>query len=124
MKIENIFNSPKTPSASVVTEEVFEKLLSTSCFTLERIVSTGQSTPPGQWYDQSQDEWVILLSGSAGLSFETDETEKTEKTEKTVQVLHPGDYIYIPAHQRHRVEWTDSSQPTVWLALHYQNKEY
>jgi cupin 2 domain-containing protein len=113
-----------------VTEEIFEKLFSTSCFTLERIVSTGQSTPPGQWYDQSQDEWVILLSGSAGLSFETDETdetdetEKTEKTEKTVQVLHPGDYIYIPAHQRHRVEWTDSSQPTVWLALHYRNKEY
>ena len=121
MKIDNIFNSLKTSSASVVTEEVLEKLLSTPYFTLERIVSTGQSTPPGQWYDQTQDEWVILLSGSAGLSFETDETEKTEKT---VQVLHPGDYIHIPAHQRHRVEWTDSSQPTVWLALHYRNKEY
>jgi len=121
MKIDNIFNSLKTSSAEEVTEEVFEKLFSTSCFTLEKIVSTGQSTPPGQWYDQTQDEWVILLSGSAGLSFETDETEKTEKT---VQVLHPGDYIHIPAHQRHRVEWTDSSQPTVWLALHYRNKEY
>jgi cupin 2 domain-containing protein len=118
MKIENIFNSLKIPSASVVTEEVFEKLLSTPYFTLERIVSTGQSTPPGQWYDQTQDEWVILLSGSAGFSFET------EKTEKIVQVLRPGDYIHIPAHQRHRVEWTDSLQPTLWLALHYRNKEY
>jgi len=118
MKIENIFNLLKTSTDKEVTEEVFEKLLSTSCFTLERIVSTGQSTSPGQWYDQTQDEWVILLSGSAELSFET------EKTEKAVQVLRPGDYIHIPAHQRHRVEWTDSSQPTVWLALHYRNKEY
>lgn len=117
MKIENIFNSLKTSSAEKAIEEIFEKLLSTPYFTLERIVSTGQSTPLGQWYDQTQDEWVILLSGSAGLSFET------EKTEKTVQVLHPGDYLHIPAHQRHRVEWTDSSQPTVWLALHYRNKE-
>jgi len=114
MKIENIFNSLKTSIDKEATEEVFEKLLSTSSFMLERIVSTGQSTPFEQWYDQTQDEWVILLSGSAGLLFET---------EKTVQVLHPGDYIHIPAHQRHRVEWTDPSQPTVWLALHYRNKE-
>ncbi|HEW97515.1 MAG: cupin [Candidatus Parabeggiatoa sp. nov. 3] len=103
MKIDNIFKPLKTPT----TAEVFEKLLSTPHFTLERIVSTGQA--PGEWYDQKQDEWVILLSGSAGLLFES---------EDTVQVLQPGDYVNIPAHQRHRVEWTDSSQPTVWLALH------
>jgi len=106
MKIDNIFKSLKTST----TGEIFEKLLSTSHFKLERIVSTGQATPPGEWYDQEQDEWVILLSGSAGLLFED---------KKEVQVLQPGDYVHIPAHSRHRVEWTDASQPTVWLALHY-----
>jgi cupin 2 domain-containing protein len=92
-------------------QEIIEILLTHTDFTLERIVSTGQATPPGQWYDQEQDEWVILLSGSAGLLF---------AEENTRCVLHPGDYIHIKAHQRHRVEWTDSSQPTVWLALHYR----
>ncbi|MDM8558479.1 cupin domain-containing protein [Thiotrichales bacterium HSG14] len=108
MNIDNIFASVSTHT------EVFEKLLSTSHFTLERIVSTGQATPSSEWYDQEKEEWVILLSGSAGLLFET---------KNTVQVLHPGDYVHIPAHQRHRVEWTDSSQPTVWLALHFQNEK-
>ncbi|EDN65313.1 conserved hypothetical protein [Beggiatoa sp. PS] len=106
MKIDNIFKSLKTST----TDEVFEKLLSTSHFKLERIVSTGQATSPGEWYDQEQDEWVILLNGSAGLLFED---------KKEVQVLQPGDYVHIPAHLRHRVEWTDASQATLWLALHY-----
>jgi cupin 2 domain-containing protein len=109
MKINNLFTPIPQPS----TEERFEKLLNTSHLTLEKIVSTGQATPPGQWYDQEQDEWVILLSGSAGLLFEA---------ENTPHELHPGDYVHIPAHLRHRVEWTDSSQPTVWLALHYRNR--
>ncbi len=109
MKIENIFK----PLITATTGEVFEKLLNTSHLTVERIVSTGQATPADEWYDQEQDEWVILLSGSAGLLFET---------ENIVQVLRPGDYVHIPAHQRHRVEWTDLSQPTVWLALHYQHE--
>lgn len=91
--------------------EIIEELLTNANFTLERIISTGQATLPGQWYDQEQDEWVILLSGSAGLLF---------AEENIIRVLHPGDYIHIKAHQRHRVEWTDSSQPTVWLALHYR----
>ncbi|OQY49308.1 MAG: hypothetical protein DRR08_11535 [Candidatus Parabeggiatoa sp. nov. 2] len=107
MKFENLFAPANTPT----TDEVFEKLLSTSHFTLERIISTGQATPPGEWYNQEQDEWVILLSGSAGLLFEAQDT---------IQVLRPGDYVHIPAHLRHRVEWTDSSQPPVWLALHYK----
>jgi cupin 2 domain-containing protein len=101
----NIFQNLATST----TEEIFEDLLNTSHFKLERIISTGQATPAGEWYDQEQDEWVILLSGSAGLLFENE----------TVQVLQPGDYVHIPAHLRHRVEWTDDSQPTVWLALHY-----
>jgi cupin 2 domain-containing protein len=99
--------------ASIPTEipvEIFQVLLETDTCRLERIVSGGQSTPPGEWYDQDTHEWVVLLTGSAGLRFEA---------ESEPRVLHPGDYLLIPAHCRHRVEWTDPAQPTVWLALHY-----
>ena len=96
-----------------IPAEIVESLLSTGAFRLERIVSGGQATPPGQWYDQETHEWVVLLKGGAGLRFE-DEAEP--------RVLRPGDYLLIPAHRRHRVEWTDPGQPTVWLALHYQEE--
>nr|WP_281932788.1 cupin domain-containing protein [Methylocystis iwaonis] len=76
---------------------------------IERIVSTGQASPPGFWYDQEQTEWVILLSGSAGLVFEGEDAPR---------ILRPGDYVEIPAHLRHRIEWTDVAEPTVWLAVH------
>ncbi len=105
--IRNLYNRiPDTMS-----EELFETLLEGARFQLERIVSSGQATPPGRWYDQDRNEWVVILSGRAGLLFEG-ETEITE--------LHPGDYVLIPAHRRHRVEWTDSDEKTVWLALHYE----
>ena len=90
-------------------DELFETLWKTDHFQLERIVSFGRGTPPGKWYDQPADEWVILLKGSAGLLFEGQEE---------LTVLHPGDYVHIPAHRRHRVEWTAGEQETVWLALH------
>ncbi len=76
---------------------------------IERIVSTGQASQPGFWHDQEQAEWVVLLSGAAGLLFEG---------EATPRILRPGDYVEIPAHARHRVEWTDANEPTVWLAVH------
>ena len=104
--MDNLF----TPILPEVTEETFQVLLSTGNFRLERIVSTGQATPAGEWYDQDTHEWVALLSGAAGLRFE-DEAEP--------RVLRPGDHLLIPAHRRHRVEWTDPEIPTVWLALHY-----
>jgi cupin 2 domain-containing protein len=92
-------------------EEIFTPLLKTGAFTLERIVSSGQATPPGQWYDQEMIEWVILLKGRAGLVFEG---------EKEPRILRPGDYVLIPARCRHRVEWTEAGETTVWLALHYR----
>ncbi len=107
MELQNLF-SPLPPA---IPEELFDSLLQTDLFKLERIVSAGQATPPGNWYDQEMHEWVLLLSGSAGLLFEG---------EKDVRVLRPGDYVLIPAHRRHRVEWTDGEQKTVWLALHYR----
>ncbi|MBL1257786.1 cupin domain-containing protein [Methylocystis sp. Sn-Cys] len=76
---------------------------------IERIVSTGQASQPGLWYDQEQAEWVVLLGGSAGLLFEG---------EAAPRILRPGDYVDIPAHARHRIEWTDANEPTVWLAVH------
>ena len=99
------------PISPQITEEIIQVLLSTAHFRLERIVSAGQATPPGEWCDQDTHEWVALLTGSAGLRFQ-DEPEP--------RVLNPGDYLLIPAHRRHRVEWTDPARPTVWLALHYR----
>jgi cupin 2 domain-containing protein len=84
-------------------EEALETLLETAGLRLERIVSRGHVTAAGQWYDQDRDEWVLLLSGSATLSFDDGEHVR----------LAPGDAILIPAHQRHRVQWTDPAQPTI-----------
>ncbi len=106
MRIRNLFQD--LPEG--VTEEMSEALLDTRQFRLERILSEGQKTPPGEWYDQDTSEWVILLSGEAGVLFEG---------EAETSVMRPGDYVHIPAHKRHRVEWTDAKQKTVWLALHY-----
>ena len=110
MKPGNIFSE----IPDLVKDEIFETLLKTDHLELERIISSGQATSPGQWYDQPTDEWVILLKGSAGLLFEG---------QKEMLVLHPGDYVHILAHQRHRVEWTDGEQKTVWLALHYSGSD-
>ena len=106
VRLENIFS--KIPY--FMQDEISETLLKSEHFKLERIVSSGQATPPGEWFDQITNEWVILLSGSAGLRFD-DEAEG--------RAMYPGDYVHIPAHKRHRVEWTDPEQKTVWLALHY-----
>lgn len=89
-------------------EELFEPLLQREGIRLERIVSHGHTTPPGEWYDQPQDEWVVLLSGSATLQFDSGESRH----------LRPGDYLLLPARCRHRVAATDPQQPSVWLALH------
>lgn len=91
-------------------DERVEALVHSGGARLERIVSLGHATPPGQWYDQETDEWVVLLRGAAGLRFE-DEPE--------TRVLGPGDWVDIRAHRRHRVEWTARGEPTIWLALHY-----
>jgi len=103
--IKNIFADIQMP----IFEEIFETILDNSSFKLIKIVSAGQSTPEGEWYDQEADEWVIMLTGSAGLSFEG---------HSEIKVLKPGDYLLIPAHTIHRVEWTDSRDKTTWLAIH------
>jgi len=106
MPIDNLLACP----ASVSDRETIEELLRGGSFRLERIVSTGQATPPGQWYDQEQAEWVVLLSGAARLRFEDESADRE---------LRSGDYVLIDPHRRHRVQWTDPGQTTVWLALHF-----
>jgi cupin 2 domain-containing protein len=90
-------------------DEEFMELLALDGVRIERIVSTGQASLPGFWYDQAWTEWVLVLSGSAGLLF-ADEPMPRELTR--------GDYLLIPAGKRHRVEWTDAMEPTIWLAVH------
>ena len=90
-------------------EELFETILDGERVRIERIVSEGQVTPPGEWLQQKEDEWVILLSGEGEISF--DDVAPNEK-------MRPGDYIFIKAGRRHRVERTDTAGKTVWLAVH------
>jgi cupin 2 domain-containing protein len=93
-----------------VPDELKEVLLDRDSVRIERIVSRGHSSQPGFWYDQTDNEWVVLLSGRARLLFEGEPDPIS---------LGPGDYLDIPAHTRHRVEWTDPDQDTVWLAVFY-----
>lgn len=89
-------------------DEVVDPLLLADGIRLERIVSCGHASPPGFWYEQSDAEWVVVVSGRAHLAIEG---------EPAVRDLGPGDAVYLPAGCRHRVAWTDPARPTVWLAL-------
>ena len=90
--------------------ELFEVIQTGDGVRIERIVSRGHASPREFWYDQERHEWVLVLKGSAGILWEG---------QQNPIVLGPGDYLNIPAHTRHRVEWTDPNQETVWLAIHY-----
>lgn len=91
-------------------EELVSVLAENKSVKIERIVSDGHASPEGFWYDQQQSEWVLLVSGSAVLAFESGQVE-----------LKPGDHLLIPAHRRHRVESTSATEKTIWLAVFYEN---
>jgi cupin 2 domain-containing protein len=92
-----------------LAQEEITTLIASPGLRIERIVSCGHASPPDFWYDQPQDEWVIVLAGGAELAFADGATMR----------MTAGDYVHIPAHRRHRVAWTDPAQATVWLAAHY-----
>jgi cupin 2 domain-containing protein len=96
------------PAAAPPAEAV-EPLWRTRGVRVERIVSWGHATAAGEWYDQAADEWVVLLTGAARLRLDGHPADLD---------LRPGDWVFLPAHLRHRVEWTDPTGPTVWLAVH------
>ena len=95
---------PKLP------EELVTVLAENQHVRIERIVSTSQSSPKDFWYDQDEHEWVIVLKGAATLRFED-----------CTQEMKPGDHVLIPAHKKHRVEWTTPEEPTIWLAVFYRD---
>ncbi|MHB8909119.1 MAG: cupin domain-containing protein [Syntrophales bacterium] len=104
-EVDNLFAGiPKE-----MPEEIVREILRTDAFRIERIVSRGQASPPGFWYNQEEDEWVLLVKGSASVRFSDDREI----------ALAPGDHLLIPRHVRHRVERTDPAGETVWLAVHF-----
>ena len=94
-----------------LTGELVEVVCKSKNVRIERIVSRGHASPPGFWYDQDTDEYVVLLKGSAGLAI-ADRENMIE--------MKPGDSLNIPAGVKHRVEWTDAREDTVWVAVHYR----
>lgn len=105
--VQNIFSLSEIPDVS--KDEIFETLIKAGNLRIERIISCGQKSPDDFWYDQDENEWVILLKGSACLEFE----------KSGIIELHEGDYINIPAHQRHRVAATSTNPECVWIAVFY-----
>jgi len=93
-------------------EEFLEKISGKDSVTprIERIISRGHASPPDFWYDQENNEFVILLKGKAGLRI---------KDQDKILEMTSGDYIDIPAHTLHRIEWTSSNEDTIWLSVHY-----
>ena len=90
------------------SEERLEKLAEGDGILIERIISTGQRTAEGEWFDQVEDEWVVLIQGEATLAYE----------DGTRQHLGGGDSVFLPAHVKHRVEHTSVSPPCIWIAVH------
>ena len=113
-RIKNL-NLESMPNIYELSQEVsqlekFEQIVLGKNIQIERIISTGQTTPSGQWYDQELDEWVILLQGEAELAY----------GDNTRIKLKAGDYLLIPSHTKHRVEYTSINPPCIWLAVHGQ----
>jgi len=105
--MDNLF---RTPPAGLEATERMDCLLDRPGLRVERIVSTGQASPPGFWYDQAEHEWVVLLQGAAELTVQMPGGPQTV-------YLTPGDSLELPAHRRHRIETTCADPPTLWLAL-------
>ena len=109
MNVKNIFK--EIPSE--LPDELLECLVCEEHVKIERIVSKGHSSPQSGWYDQNTNEWVMVIKGQAQLSFE----------DRTSVCLGQGDFINIPAHVKHKVDWTDAETETIWLAVHYHSEK-
>ena len=105
MKKQNIFKNIPVK----LDEESFEDILNTDTFNIQRIISKGHTSPKTGWYDQDDNEWVIVLKGGAVLSYGNGDEVHLES----------GDYINIPAHTKHKVSWSDPNIETIWIAVHY-----
>ena len=113
MTVKVKFGSLTSGLESPGTEELVEALYERPGVRIERIVSSGHATPDGHWFDQDSDEWVLVVAGGARLRIDGEAQDRE---------LGEGDYLFLPAHCRHRVAWTRSEPPTVWLAIHMFTK--
>jgi cupin 2 domain-containing protein len=105
-RLQNIFaDLPRD-----LPQEVVQTLIRAADVRIERILSHGHASPPDFWYDQPQNEWVIVLQGAARLQF----------LDRTLD-MQPGDFVNIPAFCKHRVAWTTPDQPTIWLGVRYSD---
>jgi len=105
MKQRNIFGSIPDD----LDDEFFDILIQHQSVKIERIISKGHASPPSGWYNQDENEWVIVLKGEAIVVIENKEELH----------LRAGDHLNIPAHTKHKVTWTSPNTETVWLAVHY-----
>jgi|SRR5690554_2461648 len=101
------------PSTALAEEIVDVLARGAGAVKIERIVSYGHQTPPGEWYDQAQHEWVMVVQGKARLEF----------SDREPLAMQAGDHVLIPARCRHRVAWTTPHEPTVWLAVFYDAQD-
>jgi cupin 2 domain-containing protein len=104
MNKTNIFEDIKMSN-----QEEFLEIIQKENVKIERIVSTGQTSAKDFWYDQVQNEFVLLIEGEAIIEFEEDKKVHLKK----------GDYLNIPANKKHRVDFTSLDEPTIWLAVFY-----
>lgn len=104
--LENIFSGLPND----LEDEQFDELLRKKKIRIERIVSKGHTSPETGWYDQEENEWVLVLEGAGTILFAEDNRQVT---------LRKGDHLHIPAHAKHKVVWTEPDELTVWLAVHY-----
>ncbi len=107
MKINSIYSS----IPDNISEELIEELVTSKSVRIERIVSEGHASPKNFWYDQPENEWVLVLEGSADILLEG---------ESGPVILQKGDYLNIPAHKKHRIKWTEKNRKTIWLAIFYK----
>ena len=107
LRVGRLLPGPDVGASPPPGAELTEVLLARADLRIERIVSHGHVTPPGEWYDQAEDEFVLLVSGAAHLELAGGEH----------LALAAGEWVLLPAHLRHRVTWTDPQQPSVWLAV-------
>jgi cupin 2 domain-containing protein len=104
LSVENVFARLR----DLPGQEQFLTLFENEAVKIERIVSQSAGSPPGFWYDQPRDEWVMVLRGRAALEFESGELFE----------MREGDHVIIPSHVKHRVVKTHAE--TIWLAVHAQ----
>jgi len=98
----NLFDLPKLP----LPEELVTILAENENVRIERIISTGQVS---DWYDQAETEFVVLLEGSAEIEYENGRAIALSK----------GDTLIIQPHEKHRVSFTSSEPPCIWLCVFY-----